>query len=57
MVKLVDPAPIDNEKVQVACVSDEHVKPNSTYWTAGWGRQLANNTELHTIKVTGKSPE
>ena len=57
MVKLADSAPIDNEKVQVACVSDEHVKPNSTCWTAGWGEQLAENTELHTLKVNGELSE
>ena len=53
MVKLAEPAPIDNEKIQVACVSDEHVDltTNSTCWTAGWGRQLIEEFELHTIKV------
>ena len=54
MLKLAESAPIDNKKIQVACVSDEHVKPNSTCWTAGWGEQLSDRIELHTIRLNGK---
>lgn len=53
MIELEYAAPVDNERVQVACFSSEHIEPGAKCWTAGWGTQLGPVTELHTISVEG----
>ena len=54
MLELLESAEVDNERVQVACLPDEHVDfTNASCWTAGWGQQLDREVELHSISVEG----
>ena len=48
---------VDNEKVQVACFSEDHaIEEQANCWTAGWGYQDGYQyaIELHTISVDRK---
>ena len=54
LLELAESADVDNEKVQVACLPEEHVDlTNARCWTAGWGQQLGQEFELHSISLKG----